>query len=238
MPDSATSRGSPSPVSATVLSALWLTLKIATLATLLAFAVALPLARWLAHRDGIAARLIYISLSLPMVLPPTAVGFVLLQLLAVDGPTGTTVLGLPASWLLTWQAAVIAAGVMAFPIVLRTAKAAFEQVDPRLQEVSRTLGHSPLQTFLGTVLPLASRGLSAAAIMGFTRAASEFGATVTVAGNIPFQTQTLASAIYAAQQVGKDTDAAILIGVALALGFAALATAEWLISRSQNRRSS
>ncbi|MEM6935819.1 MAG: hypothetical protein AAF552_05150, partial [Pseudomonadota bacterium] len=128
MPDSATSRGSPSPVSATVLSALWLTLKIATLATLLAFAVALPLARWLAHRDGIAARLIYISLSLPMVLPPTAVGFVLLQLLAVDGPTGTTVLGLPASWLLTWQAAVIAAGVMAFPIVLRTAKAAFEQV--------------------------------------------------------------------------------------------------------------
>ncbi|MEM6937500.1 MAG: hypothetical protein AAF552_13660, partial [Pseudomonadota bacterium] len=87
-------------------------------------------------------------------------------------------------------------------------------------------------------LPRYRRGLSAAAIMGFTRAASEFGATVTVAGNIPFQTQTLASAIYAAQQVGKDTDAAILIGVALALGFAALATAEWLISRSQNRRSS
>ncbi len=222
-------------MSPAVLSALWLTLKIATLATLLALALALPVARWLARREGVGARLVYILLSLPMVLPPTAVGFVLLQLLARDGPDGTTVLGLQASWLLTWQAAVVAAAVMAFPIVLRTAKAAFEEVDPRLQEVSRTLGHSPLQTFFGTVLPLAGRGLSAAAILGFTRAASEFGATVTVAGNIPFQTQTLASAIYAAQQVGKDGDAAILIGVALALGFAALATSEWLIARSQKR---
>ena len=225
-------------MSAEVLSALWLTLKIASLATLLVLALAVPLARWLARRTGPGAQLVYVLLSLPMVLPPTAVGFLLLQLLAVDGPGGTSVLGLKASLLLTWQAAVIASAVMAFPIVLRTAKAAFDEVDPRLEEMSRTLGHTRAQAFFNTMLPLAGRGLGAAAILGFTRAASEFGATVTVAGNIPFQTQTLASAIYAAQQVGRDGDAAVLIGVALALGFAAMLAAEWLISRSRHRRAS
>ncbi len=218
-----------------VYSALWLTLKIATGATLLTLLLGLPLARLLARRRGWLANLSYALLSLPMVLPPTAVGYILLQLLAVDGPDGASLFGIKAHLLLTWQAAVIASAVMAFPIVLRSARAAFEAVDPALEDLTRTLGHSPLQTFFRTTLPLAYRGLGAALILGFTRAASEFGATVTVAGNIPFQTQTLASAIFAAQQVGADGDARVLIGVALLMGFAAMLTAEWLISRTSQR---
>lgn len=219
------------------LSALWLTLKVAFLATALTLLVGVPLARLLARRNDTLSRFSYAFLSLPMVLPPTAVGYLLLQLLAVDTLAGTTVLGLPVNLLLTWQAAVLASAVMAFPIVLRSAKAAFEAVDPGLEEISRTLGYSAPQTFWRTTLPLASRGLGAGAILGFTRAASEFGATVTVAGNIPFQTQTLPSAIFAAQQVGRDKDAVTLILVSLAVGLAAMLAAEWLIERGRGSKS-
>ncbi|MFK7954582.1 MAG: molybdate ABC transporter permease subunit [Lysobacterales bacterium] len=218
-----------------VYSALWLTLKIAGLATLLTLVIGIPLARWLARRSHWSARLLYTMLSLPMVLPPTAVGYLLLQLLAVDDPTGIRLFGINVHWLLTWQAAVIASAVMAFPIVLRSAKVAFEQVDPALEEISQTLGHSALQTFWHTTLPLARRGVAAGAILGFTRAASEFGATVTVAGNIPFQTQTLPSAIFAAQQAGRDSDAMVLILIALISGFLAMFLAEWLMGRHQRR---
>ncbi len=218
-----------------IYSALWLTLKIATLATLLTLVVGIPLARWLARRHHWASRLLYIVFSLPMVLPPTAVGYLLLQLFAVDGPTGIRVFGMSAHWLLTWQVAVIASAVMAFPIVLRSAKVAFEEVDPALEEMTRTLGYSSMQTFWKTTLPLAKRGVAAGAILGFTRAASEFGATVTVAGNIPFQTQTLPSAIFAAQQAGRDSHAWVLIVVALITGFLAMAVAEWLMGRTRRR---
>ena len=167
-----------------------------------------------------------------MVLPPTAVGYLLLRFLADDGPMGPVLLGLNLNLLLTWQAAVLAAAVMAFPLVIRTAKVAFENVDPELESVSRTLGRGPWATFTSVSLPLASRGLLAAGILGFTRAVGEFGATVTVAGNIPAKTQTIASAIYSSQQAGDRTEAAILIGFALAIGWIAIFCTELLIRRS------
>lgn len=216
-------------------SAVLLTLKVASLATLLTAATAIPLARFLARRRGPHIQLLYALFSLPLVLPPTAVGYVLLQLLASEGQAGLTLLGLPADLLLTWQAAVIAAAVMSFPLVLRGAKATFDALDPRLEAMGRSLGWSPTRAAIKVTLPLAGRGLLAALILGFTRAASEFGATITVAGNIPFQTQTLPSAIYAAQQLGRDGDAVALIVLALLLGLAALLGAEWLVWRSAQR---
>ena len=167
-------------------------------------------------------------IGLTLVLPPTAVGYMILQLLAPSGALGRDTLGFDLDLLLTWKGAVVAAVIMALPLVVRTARIAFEAVDPRLEQVARTLGYTPIKTFILFTIPLAYRGLLAAAILGFTRAVGEFGATIIIAGNIPGQTQTIASAIYSAQQVGNDHEAYILIAVALVVGFIAIYTAEFL----------
>ncbi|MBK1878691.1 molybdate ABC transporter permease subunit [Pelagicoccus mobilis] len=167
--------------------------------------------------------------SLPLVLPPTAVGFLLLQTFADDGLLGK--LGLDV--LLTWKAVVIACGVMSFPLVIRTARVSFESVNPRLEQMARTLGYSSWQTFFTVTLPLASRGLLASAVLGFTRAMGEFGATVILAGNIPGRTQTLSSAIYSAQQAGNEEQANGLLLIALAVGFLAVFLAEKLSTPKQ-----
>lgn len=167
-------------------------------------------------------------IGLTLVLPPTAVGYLILQLLAPSGALGRDTLGFDLDLLLTWKGAVVAAVVMALPLVVRTARIAFEAVDPRLEQVARTLGYTPAKTFLLFTLPLAYKGLLAAAILGFTRAIGEFGATIIIAGNIPGQTQTIASAIYSAQQVGNEHEATILIAVALVVGFIAIYAAESL----------
>ena len=211
-----------------ILPVLGLTLKVATTATLLvllpATFVGYALARW----NFRGKRLLSALAGLPLVLPPTAVGFVLLRALAVDGPLGREALGFDLGLLLTWRAAVLAAAVMSIPLVVRTARLAFEAVDPRLETMARTLGYGPSEAFLRVTLPLAGRGLLAATILGFTRALGEFGATVTLAGNIPGRTQTLASAIFSAQQVGDTPRADSLMLIAAVLGFVAIFTAQSL----------
>jgi molybdate transport system permease protein len=212
-------------------SAILLTLRVASLATLVVFIPATLLGYYFARTRTGPSRVLSTLVTLPMVLPPTAVGYLLLRLFAIDGPLGPELLGLRLNVLLTWRAAVVAAAVMALPLIVRTAKVAFEGVDARLEMMHRTLGYGRAETFLRTSVPLAGRGLLAAAILGFARAVGEFGATVTVAGNIPSKTQTLASAIYAAQQVGRDEQAYLLIAVALVLGFAAIFAVELLAER-------
>lgn len=219
-------------MSPSAVDAILLTLQVASLATVLTLLPAVLLGYYFARHETLAARLGFTLLSLPMVLPPTAVGYLLLRMIASDGPLGPRFLGLNINLLLTWQAAMMAAMVMAFPIVLRTARVAFESVDPRLETMSRTLGNGPCKTFRLVSLPLASKGLFAAAILGFARALGEFGATVTVAGNIPQKTQTLSTAIYSAQQVGNNGEATVLIAIALALGFVAIYCTEILIRRN------
>ena len=155
-------------------------------------------------------RILSTILSLPLVLPPTAVGYILLQLLSIDSPVGQLLNALHIRILLTWRGAVLAAMVIAMPLVVRTARVAFEAVDPRLEAMDRTLGHTRLQTLRRVTLPLASRGLVSAAILGFTRAVGEFGATVMVAGNIPGRTQTMPLAIYEAVASGEDERAMVL----------------------------
>ena len=175
-------------------------------------------------------------LSLPLVLPPTAVGYLLLRLLARQGPLGSATLGVDLDILLNWKAVVIACAVMSFPLVVRTARVSFEGVNPRYELMARTLGYSPMRGLCSITLPLASRGLLAAMILGFTRAMGEFGATVIVAGNIPGRTQTLSSAIFSAQQSGNQVQADFLLLVALAVGFTTVYVTESL-SRSTSATS-
>lgn len=223
-------------MSADIFSVLLLTLRIATVATVVVVVPATFLGYALARFEFRGKRLVSALSGLPLVLPPTAVGFLLLRLLAIEGPLGRETLGFDLGILLTWRAAVIAAALMSLPLVVRTARVAFEGVDPRLEMMARTLGYSPAATFVRVTLPLAARGLLAATILGFTRAIGEFGATVTVAGNIPGHTQTLASAIFSAQQVGDNASADGLMLVALVLGFGAILSAEMLAGQEVRDR--
>ena len=205
-----------------------LTLQVASLATLIILIPGVLLAYAFARFSFRGKRIASAIVGITLVLPPTAVGYLLLQILAADGPLGFRTIGFDLNILLTWRAAVVASSVMALPLVVRTARVAFEGVDPQLEQMARTLGFGPIKTFFFFSLPLASRGLIAAAILGFTRAVGEFGATVIVAGNIPGKTQTIASAIFSAQQVGNEKEAYFLLGLAIIIGFVAIFSAETL----------
>lgn len=207
-----------------VWQAVWLTLQVATVATAVVFVPGSMLAYVLARYPVPGKSLISALVGLPLVLPPTAVGYLLLQALGAGGLFGDH--GIQV--LLTWQAAVLAAVVMSAPLVIRTARVSFEAVDPELEQMARTLGLHPVEVFVYYTIPLAGRGLLAAALLGFTRAVGEFGATVTIAGNIPGRTQTLAAAIFSAQQVGDEQAANMLLLVALSLGVVSIIGAEYL----------
>lgn len=215
-------------MSPTALEAVWSTLAWAALATGLVMVPGTLAAYLLARHDFAGKRVVSTLFSLPLVLPPTAVGYLLLRLFAADGPLGRGTLGLDLRVILTWKAVVISCAVMATPLVVRTARVSFEGVDPRYEEMARTLGHGRAATFFRYTLPLAARGLVAAMILGFTRAVGEFGATIVLAGNIPGRTQTLASAIFSAQQAGREEEANLLLVIALAVGFAAVYATEYL----------
>ncbi len=215
------------------LVALGLSARVALCATLAILPPGIALGWLLARRDVPGKALLETLAALPLVLPPTAVGYLLLRLLARDGPLGERALGLDL--LFTWKGAVLASAVMALPLVVRTARLAFEEVDPRLEAMARTLGLGPLRAFAEVTLPLARRGLAAAAVLGFTRALGEFGATVIVAGNIPGKTQTLALAIFSEMQAGRDSSAMTLVGITVVLAFVALWTVE-ILQRKGRRR--
>jgi molybdate transport system permease protein len=220
-------------VTAGSLSALALSLEVALVATLATLPPGIALGWLLARRPIRGKALIETLTALPLVLPPTAVGYLLLRLLARDGPLGERTLGFDLDLLFTWKGAALASAVMSFPLVVRTARVAFEEVDPRLEAMARTLGLGPLATFVEVTLPLARRGLAAAAVLGYARALGEFGATILVAGNIPGRTQTLALAIFSDLQLGRDDDAMKLVGITVILAFAALWTTELLVRRKR-----
>jgi molybdate transport system permease protein len=218
------------------LTTLLLTLQIATVATLAMLLPGTLLAYALARHDFPGKTALSTVIIAPLVLPPTAVGFLLLRLLAFDGPLGERTLGFDLDLLLNWKGAVVASSIMSMPLLVRTARVAFEGVDPRLEAMARTLGHGRAATFLRYTLPLASRGLAGAILLAFTRAVGEFGATITIAGNIPGRTQTLASGIFSAEQTGDRAGASFYLAVALALGFAAVFVAEALAPRPTPRQ--
>jgi molybdate transport system permease protein len=194
--------------------ALALTLKVAGWATainlVLGVAVGFALARArFPGRDVLDA-----VLTLPMVMPPTVLGYYLLVLLGSQGPIGAWLLQtFGVRLIFTWQAAVIAASVVAFPLVFKAARAAFETVEPQLEDAARTLGLSEAAVFFRVTLPLAWRGILAGVLLAFARALGEFGATLMVAGSIAGKTQTLSIAVYEAVQAGRDDTANFLVMV-------------------------
>ncbi|MCW5889921.1 MAG: molybdate ABC transporter permease subunit [bacterium] len=211
------------------------TLEVAALATLVILppgvALALLLARWRGPGTGLVETLC----SLPLVLPPTAVGLALLEVFARRGVLGGWLEGHGITIAFTWKGVLVATAVMAFPLLVRTARTAFEEVDPRLVGIARTLGCGPVSAFFRVTLPLAWRGVLAGTVLAFARALGEFGATVMLAGNIPGRTQTLSLAIFQAVQIGDDERARALAGVTVGLAFATLWAVEWLVRRRERR---
>jgi molybdate transport system permease protein len=194
------------------LTPLWLTLKVAGVATLLTFVTGVLLAFLIARsrfwgREGLDA-----FCTLPLVLPPTVLGYYLIVIIGRQGWLGHW---LQATWgislIFTWQGAALAAAVVSLPLIFKSARAAFEEVDADLENAARTLGLSEAAVFFRVSLPLAWRGILAGAMMAFARSMGEFGATLMVAGNLPGKTQTLSIAVYDAVQAGNDAGATMLV---------------------------
>jgi molybdate transport system permease protein len=222
-------------VSSEELQILGLTLRTAALSTLLILPPALATAWVLARYRWRGKSLIETLVALPLVMPPVATGLILLEILGRRGPVG--------GWLhrtfgvdivFTWRAVVAAMMVMSFPLLVRAARVAFEEVNPRLEQIARTLGASSARVFVTITLPLAARGIISGMLLAFARAIGEFGATILVAGNIPGRTSTLSLAIYNLVQLGRDREAFRLLGIAVVIAFIAVWTAEAFLRRTND----
>ena len=210
-------------------------MKVAALSTLFILPFGVAAAFGLARYRGAGKGALETVLSLPLVLPPTAVGLLLLELLARRSPLGSFLAAHDIEIVFTWKAVLVAIAVMSFPLLVRSSRTAFEEVDPRLVGIARTLGCGPIAAFFRVSLPLAWRGVLAGTVLAFSRALGEFGATIMIAGNIPGKTQTLALAIFHDSQIGRDDRALVLAGVTVVLAFATLWLTEW-ITRRRGRR--
>ncbi|WP_301116385.1 molybdate ABC transporter permease subunit [Pusillimonas sp. (ex Stolz et al. 2005)] len=189
-----------------------LTLKVAGWATLITMVLGVALGYLLARTRFPGRDLLDAVLTLPMVLPPTVIGYYLLVLVGRNGPVGEWLLGTFGIHLIfTWQGAVLAAAIVALPLTFKSARAAFELVDPQYEQAARVLGIGEVAIFFRVTLPLAWRGILAGVLLSFARAAGEFGATLMVAGSIPGKTQTLSIAVYEAVQAGQDDLANFLV---------------------------
>lgn len=214
------------------LSAIWLSVKVSIVATTLNAAIGIPLAYLLARRRFWGRAAVDVLVTLPLVLPPTVTGYYLIVLLGRRG-----VLGAPlyeaTGWSVafTWYAAVIAATVMALPLLVRTARAAIESVDQNLERAAFTLGRPEWRTALEVTLPLARNGILAGLVLAFARALGEFGATIMLAGNIPGKTQTLPLSIYTAVQTGEAGQAMALVAVLTLLSCAVVVASARLGAR-------
>jgi molybdate transport system permease protein len=197
-------------------------------ATLLMLAPGVALAWLLARRRFPGKAAVETLVSLPLVMPPVATGLLLLWLLGRRGPVGSLLDPLGIDIVFTPAAVVIAMAVMGMPLLVRTARAGFEQATRRYEQIAETLGAGPWRVFTTVTLPLASRTILAGALLGFTRALGEFGATIVVAGSIPGRTRTLAVGIYSFTETGQDEQAAALLAISIALAFGAVLVANRL----------
>jgi molybdate transport system permease protein len=210
-----------------------LTLRTAALSTMLIVPPALAVSWLLARRNWRGKSLVETLVALPLVMPPVATGLILLELLGRRGPIGGWLhRTLHVDIVFTWRAVVAAMMVMSFPLLVRAARVAFEEVNPRYEQIAQTLGATNARVFATITLPLAARGIISGMLLAFARAIGEFGATILVAGNIPGRTQTLSLAIYNFVQLGRDADAFRLLGFAVVIAFAAV----WIAEAAARRR--
>ena len=220
-----------------ILSPLELSLRVAGLATLISFVAATLMAWLLARKRGPLPALLDAVCTLPLVLPPTVLGYYLILLVGRRGLLGQWLADVGLNLIFSWQGAVVAATVVVFPRIYKAARAALEQVDPHLENAARTLGSSEWRVFVSVSLPLAWKGIFAGLMLAFARGMGEFGATLMIAGNIPGKTQTLALAIYDAFQAGNDAQAVWLVVITSAVCVSLLMAAELLLKLKWKRRS-
>ncbi|MCF6443355.1 molybdate ABC transporter permease subunit [Nereida sp. MMG025] len=217
-----------------VWQAVLLSLKVASVATVVMF----PLALWVAHllaRGQFRGRVALSALvHLPLVLPPVVTGYFLLIAFGVQGPIGGFLADFGIVLAFRWTGAVLAAAVMGFPLMVRAFQQAIEAVDPKVEQAAATLGAKRFARFRLITLPLMKNGLIAGCVLAFAKALGEFGATITFVASIPGQTQTIPSAIYAFLQVpGAEGAVAWLVGMSCVLAVGAVALSEWLIRRGR-----
>ena len=215
-------------------TAILLSLRVATVATLVATPLGIAVAWLLARREFWGKTLLDAAIHLPLVLPPVVTGYLLLLTFGRHGAVGAWLaehLGLIFAF--RWTGAALACGIMSFPLLVRPIRLSIEAVDRRLEQAAATLGAAPWQVFLTVTLPLALSGVLAGMVLGFAKALGEFGATITFVSNIPGETQTISSAIYALIQT-PDGDAAALrlVVVSTLMATAALIASEWFSRRA------
>lgn len=208
----------------------WFTAWVSILSTIVILPFGLGAAWLLARYDWPGKSLVETFISLPLVMPPVATGLILLQLLGRRGLIGGFLhKHFDVDVVFTWRGVLVALGVMSFPLLVRSTRVAFEEVNPRLEQIARTLGAGNFRVFCTITLPLASRGIVGGMMLAFARALGEFGATIMVAGNIPGKTSTISLAIFQSVQLGQDPQAYRLLGVSVVLAFVAVWCSEWLV---------
>ena len=190
---------------------IYLSLKVAGLATLMALITGVAVARYQMRKKTMRSKVLDALCTLPMILPPTVLGYYLILIIGRRGVLGHWLQEMGIQLIFTWQGAVVAASVVVFPLIYKSARAALESVDPRFEAAARTLGAGEGKIFFSVTLPLAWRGILAGSMLAFARGMGEFGATLMIAGNIPGKTQTLSLAIYDAFQAGDDDKAMSLV---------------------------
>ena len=220
------------------LSPLFLSIKIAGIATFITFITGICLARFFARRTFLGKNVVEAFLLLPLVLPPTVVGFGLLYLFGKNGIFGRILMELFGFQVVfTWYGAVLAATVVSFPLMYQSATAAFKQYDHRLEKAALTMGASKWKVFWTISFPLAWPGLLAGVVLAFARALGEFGATLMIAGYIPGMTDTIPLAIYFAVESGNIGVAKFWVGIIIVLGFSAILWLNWWSARHMMRHS-
>ncbi|SFS22042.1 molybdate ABC transporter permease subunit [Yoonia litorea] len=215
------------------MTAIWLSLRVALVATLVALPLAIWIAYLLARKTFPGKQLLNGVVHLPLVLPPVVTGYLLLVVFGTQAPVGrflSETMGVTFAF--RWTGAALAAGIMAFPLMVRAIRLGIEAVDPGLEEAAETLGSTRTRVFRTITLPLVLPGVFAGAVLGFAKALGEFGATITFVAAIPGETQTIPTAIYGLLQVPGSEPAVVgLVSVSIALAMGALLVSEWLARR-------
>ena len=209
-------------------------LAVALASTILILPFGISLAWLFARKEWPLKSVVETVVLLPLVMPPVSTGLILLKIFGRRSPVGQWLYDRGIEIVFNWKGVLIAMAVMSFPLLVRSVRTSFAEVNPRLEQIAATLGASALRIFFVITIPLASKGVIAGALLAFSRALGEFGATILLAGNIPGKTQTLSLAIFNLVQLGRDREAYVLLGITVALAFASVWCSEWLL-RSGNK---
>ena len=204
-------------------------LSVGLASTLLILPFGIAMAWLFARKEWPLKSVVETIVLLPLVMPPVSTGLILLKNFGRRSPVGQWLYDRGVEIVFNWKGVLIAMAVMSFPLLVRSVRTSFSEVNPRFEQIAATLGASSLRIFFVITIPLAYKGIIAGALLAFSRALGEFGATILLAGNIPGKTQTLSLAIYSFVQLGKDSAAYTLLGITVALAFLFVWCSEWLL---------